>query len=105
MSARPLAPELVRALKRLCLGKLLDAMPERLALAEERGLAVDEILLMLLTDEIQRRDRPSRSDSALTDCTASYQLMVEAGHVGARQSFTPGELAVPARLTNPASRH
>ncbi len=56
MSTRTIAPELVRALKRLCLGKLLDAMPERLALAEERGLAVDEILLMLLTDEIQRRD-------------------------------------------------
>ena len=55
MSARPLAPELVRALKRLCLGKLLDAMPERLALAEERGLAVD--------DRVDQRGRGGRDVS------------------------------------------
>jgi DNA replication protein DnaC len=56
MSKRTISPELVRALKRLCLGKILDALPERLALAEEQGLSVDDVLLLLLTDEIERRD-------------------------------------------------
>lgn len=56
MTTTTISPELRRALKRLCLGKLLDALPERLALAEQQGLAVEEVLLMLLSDEIQRRD-------------------------------------------------
>lgn len=56
MSAADVSPELRRALKRLCLGKILDAMPERLALAREQKLPFEDVLLMLLSDEIQRRD-------------------------------------------------
>jgi hypothetical protein len=34
MSTTTISPELRRALKRLCLGRIADALPERLALAE-----------------------------------------------------------------------
>jgi len=56
MRTRTISPELVRALKRLCLGRILDALPERLELAEQQGLGFEDILLLLLTDEIARRD-------------------------------------------------
>src|SRR5580698_339421 len=56
MSKRTISPELVRALKRLCLGKILEALPERLVLADEQGLPFEDVLLLLLTDEIERRD-------------------------------------------------
>jgi DNA replication protein DnaC len=64
---REISPELRRALKRLCLGKILDTLPERLALAEQQGLPFDELLLMILTDEIARRDSTAaarRADAA-----------------------------------------
>jgi DNA replication protein DnaC len=56
MSVEEISPELRRALKRLCLGKMLDALPERLALAKQEKLPFEDILLMMLSDEIQRRD-------------------------------------------------
>jgi DNA replication protein DnaC len=56
MTKRTISPELVRALKRLCLGKILEALPERLVLAEEQALPFEDVLLLLLTDEIERRD-------------------------------------------------
>jgi DNA replication protein DnaC len=49
-------PELVSALKRLRLGRIVDTLPDRLVLADKQDMSVDEILLLLLTDEISRRD-------------------------------------------------
>lgn len=51
--------ELVSALKRLKLGKILDTLPERLALAKQQKMAHQELLLLLLHDEIARRDNVS----------------------------------------------
>ena len=48
--------ELVDALKRLRLGRIAASLPERLVLADKQEMAFDELLLMLLTDEIARRD-------------------------------------------------
>jgi DNA replication protein DnaC len=56
VSKKTISPELVRALKRLCLGKILDTLPELLALAEQHDMAIEVVLLLLLSDEIQRRD-------------------------------------------------
>ena len=56
MSARGIGPELVAALKRLRLGGLLPTLAERLTLAEKDSTPLEDILLMLLTDEISRRD-------------------------------------------------
>lgn len=59
-----LNPELVDALKRLRLGRIAESLPERLVLAEKQEIAFDELLLMLLTDEIARRDGAAAENRA-----------------------------------------
>jgi DNA replication protein DnaC len=48
--------ELKALMRRLKLGRLLDTLPERLALARTQHLPHHEFLQMLLTDEVTRRD-------------------------------------------------
>lgn len=48
--------ELVVALKRLKLGRIADTLPERLVLADKQEMSFDDLLLLVLTDEIARRD-------------------------------------------------
>jgi DNA replication protein DnaC len=59
----PLAPtidaELKTLLRRLKLGRLLDTLPERLALARTESLPHAEFLHLVLADEVDRRDRTS----------------------------------------------
>jgi DNA replication protein DnaC len=55
-SSPTLNPELVTALKRLKLGRVLDTLPERLVLADKQDMSFDDVLLLVLTDEITRRD-------------------------------------------------
>ena len=52
---RRIDPDLEAALKKLRLGKMIPTMPERLALAEKSKMAFEELLLLLLRDEIDRR--------------------------------------------------
>jgi DNA replication protein DnaC len=54
------APELKVLMRRLKLGRLLDTLPERLALARQHDLTHTQFLEQLFSDEVQRRD----SDSA-----------------------------------------
>ena len=49
-------PDLKSVLKRLKLGRLLDTLPDRLALARQQKLPHQDFLLMLLGDEVERRD-------------------------------------------------
>ena len=49
-------PDLKTSLKRLKLGRLLDTLPDRLALARQQKLPHQDFLLMLLSDEVERRD-------------------------------------------------
>jgi DNA replication protein DnaC len=56
MNARTISPELVAAFKRLRLGGLLPTLPERLTLAEKQNTPLEDVLLLLLSDEISRRD-------------------------------------------------
>lgn len=49
-------PALVAALKRLRLGRIATTLAERFALAELQGMSHEQLLLLLLTDEIARRD-------------------------------------------------
>ena len=51
--------ELKALLRRLKLGRMLDTLPERLALARTKPLAHHDFLEMLLADEVSRRDRQS----------------------------------------------
>ena len=57
MPPRELSRDLVRVLKSLKLGKVLPTLPERLRQARERGLDPEDLLLLVLSDEVQRRDR------------------------------------------------
>ena len=54
--ARTLNPELVAVLKRLKLGRIAETLPERLVLADKSDTPLDEFLLLILIDEIARRD-------------------------------------------------
>lgn len=51
-----LEPELRAALKKLKLGKLIDTLPERLVLAQKGKMGYQEMLLLVLHDEIDRRE-------------------------------------------------
>ena len=68
MSAPVINPELVLALKRLRLGRIADTLPERLVLAEKQDMSFDDLILLVLTDEISRRES-----------TAAHNRTVEAG--------------------------
>jgi len=57
-------PELVSALKRLRLGRIADVLVDRLVLAGKQEMAFDEFLLLLLTDEIARRDAAATDNRA-----------------------------------------
>jgi len=56
MSPRTISPDLVASLKRLRLGGLIPTLAERFTLAEKEDTPYEDLLLMLLTDEISRRD-------------------------------------------------
>jgi DNA replication protein DnaC len=60
-TAKPIevSAELKALMRRLKLGRLLDTLPERLALARSQHLPHHDFLEMLLTDEVTRRDRQS----------------------------------------------
>lgn len=51
--------ELRALFRRLKLGQALDTLPERLTLASQHNLGHAEFLELLLSDEVQRRDRTS----------------------------------------------
>ncbi|MEY4581622.1 MAG: hypothetical protein RL701_6325 [Pseudomonadota bacterium] len=56
MKGTVIAPELAQALRRLRLGQIIDALPGRLDLAACENMPIQDVLLMILTDEINRRD-------------------------------------------------
>jgi DNA replication protein DnaC len=62
--------ELKALLRRVKLGRCLDTLPERLALARSQSLPHADFLSLLLSDEVERRDRSSaelRSRAARLD--------------------------------------
>lgn len=63
-AARSIQPDLVSALKRLKLGRVLDTLPDRLVLAEKQDMSFDDLLLLILTDEIARRDSTATDNRA-----------------------------------------
>jgi DNA replication protein DnaC len=62
----PVSPELKQLMRTLKLGKLLDTLPERLALARQRQLAHADFLELILADEVTRRDANSAALRART---------------------------------------
>jgi DNA replication protein DnaC len=60
------SPELVAALKRLRLGRIATTLADRLLLAEKQDTPFQDLLLLLLTDEIARRDGAAAENRART---------------------------------------
>ncbi len=60
------SPELKTLLRRVKLGRTLDTLPERLALARTRSLGHAEFLELVLADEVTRRDTSSAALRART---------------------------------------
>lgn len=56
MTPDAIAPDLKVSLHRLRLGPLLDTLPERLALARQQKMPHQDFLLLILGDEVVRRD-------------------------------------------------
>lgn len=59
MTTDVIGPDLTTTLKRLKLGRLIDTLPERLTLARQQKMAHQDFLLLLLSDEVSRRDSAS----------------------------------------------
>lgn len=69
-TTNPLDIDLRAALKKLKFGKMLDTLPERLAIAKQQKMGHQELLLLILHDEISRRESAaaaSRSERAHLD--------------------------------------
>lgn len=79
-------PSLVAALKRLRLGRIAETLPERLALAEKQDMPPDELLLLLLTDEIARRDGAATSNR-VRDAGLDPQMRIELWDKTSKVSF------------------
>jgi DNA replication protein DnaC len=57
MSPRdPLSPDLIAVLRRLKLGRIIDTLPDRLTVARQQKMAHQDLLLLVLSDEVSRRD-------------------------------------------------
>jgi DNA replication protein DnaC len=88
----PINPELVAALKRLKLGRIADTLPDRLVLADKQQMSVEEILLLLLTDEIARRDGAAAANRA-RDAGLDPTMRLELWDKTAKVSFDKRMLA------------
>lgn len=85
-ASRSINPDLVAALKRLRLGRIAATLPERLALADKQDMPLDDILLMLLTDEITRRDNAA-ADNRATNAKLDPSMRLELWDKTAKISF------------------
>lgn len=64
MTTHPIDPDLKKALKRLKLGRMLDTLPERLTLSRQQRMPHQDFLLLILDDEISRRDSQAQQRRA-----------------------------------------
>jgi DNA replication protein DnaC len=78
--------ELVAALKRLRLGRIAATLPERLMLADKQSMSPEELLLLLLTDEIARRDA-SATEHRVRDAGLAPDMRLELWDKSAKVSF------------------
>ncbi len=86
MAAPALNPELVEALKRLRLGRIAATLHERLVLADKKDLPFDELLLLILTDEIARRDSAA-ADNRAADAGLDPSMRLELWDKTAKVAF------------------
>jgi DNA replication protein DnaC len=92
MQAPVIAPDLVDALKRLRLGRIALTLPDRLVLADKQDMSFEELLLMILTDEIARRDNTA-ADNRATTAGLDPAMRIELWDKTAKVSFDKRVLA------------
>jgi DNA replication protein DnaC len=92
--AKSSAPDqdLVSALKRLKLGRITETLGDRLTLAKKQDLSFEELLLLILTDEIQRRDSTA-ADRRAGQANLDPRMRIELFDKGAKVSFNKRMLA------------
>lgn len=87
MTPRPaVSPELLSALKRLRLGRIADTLPERLLLAEKQEMPFEDMLLLLLSDEVSRRES-SATDARAKDAGLDPSMRLERWDKTAKVTF------------------
>jgi DNA replication protein DnaC len=91
-SSTVLNSELVVALKRLKLGRIADTLPERLVLADKQEMTFDDLLLLVLTDEIARRDNTA-ADLRASEARLDPAMRLETWDKTSKVSFDKRMLA------------
>ena len=84
--------ELVVALKRLKLGRIADTLPDRLVLADKQEMSFDDLLLLILTDEIARRDNTA-ADLRASTARLDPEMRLETWDKTSKVSFDKRMLA------------
>ncbi|WP_394847379.1 ATP-binding protein [Pendulispora brunnea] len=93
----PIDPELIAVLKRLRLGRIALTLPERLVLAEKQSMSHEELLLLVLTDEIARREA-SATDNRVRAAELHPDMRLELWDKTAKVSFDKRLLATLTSL-------
>ncbi|MCB9659432.1 MAG: IS21-like element helper ATPase IstB [Polyangiales bacterium] len=83
---RRLDMDLEAALKKLRLGQMIPTLLERIMLAEKSKMAFEELLLLLLRDEIDRRDSTATARRA-KDAGLNPDMRIERWDESAKVSF------------------
>jgi DNA replication protein DnaC len=76
MKPDPLSPDLLTVLRRLKLSRMCDTLSERLVLARQQKMPLQDFLLLILSDEVSRRDGQSarfRAQRAQLDPTMQLE--------------------------------
>lgn len=96
-------PELRTALKKLKLGKLIDTLPERLGLATKNKMGYQEMLLLVLHDEIDRRESTATARRA-REAGLEPDMMLERWDDSAKVTFDRKVLSeLSIRFTEPVA--
>ena len=64
MTTETISTDLKVVLRRLKLSRMLDTLPERLVLARQQTMPYQDLLLLVLSDEVSRRDSQAASNRA-----------------------------------------
>jgi len=86
MSAVAVSPELKALLRRVKLGRCLDTLPERLALAQTGGMGHAQFLELVLADEVTRRETTS-ADLRARAAGLDFSMRLELWDDTAKVSF------------------
>ena len=86
MPTDPISPELISTLRRLKLSKMLDTLPERLTVAQKQKMPHQDLLLLVLADEVSRRDSASSTVRA-TQARLDPQMHLERWDPSAKVTY------------------